>query len=240
MAQLKAKVLLAVSLLTFFCFELTAQNRGGRNMLDSSKIVSIDSITQKGYTLVFINLDSAFDQAVKTKMTEAFFTVYPQEAERFNKSTLKRVTFIVDPGYNGVAATGNGTARYSPRWLHDHPEDIDVVTHEVMHIVQAYPRGAGPGWLTEGIADYVRFKYGVNNEAGKWSLPKYDTSHRYTKSYRITARFLLWLETKVRPTIVNELDTAMRSKTYTPEIWQTLTGKNLDQLWDDYAKNPMI
>jgi hypothetical protein len=211
-----------------------------RNLLDSSKIVSLDSITKKGFKLVFINLDSSFDSKVKSRMTDAFFIVYPQEAERFNKNTLSRVTFIVDPGYNGVAATGNGVARYSPKWLKEHPEDIDVVTHEVMHIVQSYPRGSGPGWLTEGIADYVRHKYGVNNEAGKWALPKYDTSHHYTKSYRITARFLLWLETKVRPSIINELDNAMRSRTYVPEIWEKLTTKSLDQLWDEYAKDPML
>ena len=173
-------------------------------------------------------------------MIDAFFTVYPKEAARFNPATLNKMTFIIDPEYKGVAATGRGVARYSPKWLHDHPEDIDVVTHEVMHVVQNYPRGAGPGWLTEGIADYVRYKFGVNNEAGKWSMPDYDTSHMYTKSYRITARFLAWLENNVRHTIVNELDASMRNKTYTPEIWKQLTGKTLDELWHDYALNPKL
>jgi hypothetical protein len=236
--MLKSGVLFVLS---FICFVSTqAQNRAGRNMLDSSRIVSLDSSTRKGYTLVFINLDSSFSTKTGDRMKDAFFTVYPQEAKRFNKNTLQRVTFIVDPAYNGVAATGNGVARYSPKWLREHPEDIDVVTHEVMHIVQAYPRGAGPGWLTEGIADYVRHKYGVNNEAGKWSLPAYDTSHHYTKSYRITARFLLWLETKVKPSIVNDLDAAMRSKTYNDDLWQRLTGRTLDQLWQEYGLNPVI
>ncbi len=202
--------------------------------------ISTDSITRGAYTLVFINKDSAFSEVTKNKMVEAFFNVYPKEAARFNPATLNKVTFIIDPEYKGVAATGRGVARYSPKWLHDHPEDIDVVTHEVMHVVQNYPRGAGPGWLTEGIADYVRYKFGVNNEAGKWAMPKYDTSHTYTKSYRIAARFLAWLENNVRPSIVNELDASMRNKTYTPEIWKQLTNKSLDELWHDYALNPKL
>jgi hypothetical protein len=201
---------------------------------------STDSITRGPYTLIFITRDSAFSGVTKNKMIEAFFNVYPKEAARFNPATLNKVTFIIDPGYKGVAATGRGVARYSPKWLNDHPEDIDVVTHEVMHVVQAYPRGAGPGWLTEGIADYVRYKFGVNNEAGKWTMPNYDTSHNYTRSYRITARFLAWLENNVRPSIVNELDSSMRTKTYTPEIWKQLTNKSLDELWHDYALNPKL
>jgi hypothetical protein len=32
-----------------------------------------------------------------------------------------------------------------------------------MHIVQAYPDGAGPWWITEGIADFVRFDDGIDN-----------------------------------------------------------------------------
>lgn len=208
--------------------------------VDTTGILSKDSITREGFTLIFINKDTFFDPATKQRMIDAFFVVYPKEVNRFNKSSLKRVTFIIDPAYNGVAATGNGVARYSPKWMKSHPEDIDVVTHEVMHIVQAYPRRAGPGWLTEGIADYVRHIYGVNNEKGRWSLPAYDTSHHYTKSYRVTARFLVWLEKKVNKTIVDDLDAAMRSATYTPEIWTRLTGKTIDELWTRYGADPAL
>jgi hypothetical protein len=216
-----------------------AEAQQGRAAVDSSGIISRDSISKNGFTLIFINKDSFFDPSTKTRMIDAFFNVYPREVERFNKNSLTKVIFIIDPAYKGVAATGNGMARYSPKWMKEHPEDIDVVTHEVMHIVQAYPRRTGPGWLTEGIADYVRYKFGVNNEKGKWSLPAYDTSHRYTKSYRITARFLVWLE-KQYPTIVNELDSAMRSATYTPEIWTKLTGKSIDDLWTKYGDDPTL
>lgn len=203
-------------------------------------VVSRDSITKKKYTILFINKDSGFSAVTKQRMIDAYFKVYPKEAKRFNRNTRKMVTFIIDPGYKGVAAASNGIIRVSPKWMADHPEDIDVVTHEAMHIVQAYPGGSGPGWLTEGIADYVRHVYGVNNEAGKWALPKYDSSHHYTKAYRITARFLVWAEKNANKKLVNKLDDAMRNKTYTPELWKQLTGKTLDELWGEYAKNPAI
>jgi hypothetical protein len=199
-----------------------------------------DSLTKKGYTLVFINKDSALAPTTKQRMTDAFFTVYPQEAKRFNKQTRRRVVFVVNPAYTGVAATDHGIVDYNPEWLRKHPEDIDVVTHEVMHIVQAYPNDSAPGWLTEGIADYARYVYGVNNKAGNWALPAYQASQHYTNSYRIVARFLVWLDQHGYPKLVNELDAAARTRTYTPEIWQQKTGKTLDELWAAYAAQPAV
>jgi hypothetical protein len=199
-----------------------------------------DSIQKDGYTLIIQNFDPSFDPAEKQRLINTFFEVYPQQAKAFNANTLKRLTFIIDPNYNGVAATGDGVARYSSIWLQKNPEDIDVVTHEVMHVVQSYPGDSGPGWLTEGIADYVRYKYGVNNEKAGWTLTPFKATQSYTNSYRITARFLVWLEKNVKPGIVNQLDAAMRTKTYSKNIWMELTGKTLDDLWTAYASNPVI
>lgn len=199
-----------------------------------------DSVTKNGYTLVFSSQDSAFSAATKQRMTDAFFRVYPQEAKRFNSQTRRKVTFFVNPAYTGVAATDNGLVDYNPKWLREHPEDIDVVTHEVMHIVQAYPNGSVPGWLTEGIADYARYVYGVNNAQGHWALPDYKATQSYTNSYRVMARFLVWLEKNGHPKLVDELDRAARTRTYTPDMWRQKTGKTLDELWAAYAANPAL
>ncbi|WJK49714.1 basic secretory protein-like protein [Chitinophagaceae bacterium DXS] len=208
--------------------------------IDERKTISKDSIQKNGYTLLFINQDSGFNKVTGQRMIDAFFTVYPKEAARFNANTLKKVIFIVDPAYEGVAAASDGIVRVNPKWMKNHPEDIDVVTHEVMHIVQAYPGESGPGWLTEGIADYVRFTFGVNNEAGKWKLPAYATTQSYENSYRITARFLVWIEKNKSATIVDKLDNAMRTKSYTDEIWKKETGSTLNELWKAYGENPVI
>ncbi len=195
---------------------------------------------KKGYKLTFINYDPTFDPAEQQRLVSTFYTVYPKLAKEYNKNTLKDVKMVIDTTYKGVAETDNGKVTISSRWLHTHPEDIDVVTHEVMHIVQDYGNGDGPGWLTEGIADFARYKFGVNNEAAKWSLPAYKSTQNYDNAYRITARFLLWIEEKVKPGIVKQLDSQMRNHTFTNDSWKTLTGKTVDELWKDYIANPAV
>ncbi|MES2278010.1 MAG: basic secretory protein-like protein [Bacteroidota bacterium] len=195
---------------------------------------------RKGYTLNYTNTDVTLDSALQQKMINTFFEVYPKLAKEYNKETDKVVYMILDTTYKGVAATGNAHVRISPKWMHQHPEDIDVITHEVMHIVQNYGRSTGPGWLTEGIADYARNQFGVNNPAAKWSLGEYKPGQNYTNSYRITARFLFWIEKKIKPGIVKELDKQMRDHTFTDAVWASQTTKTLDELWAAYIADPAI
>ena len=210
------------------------------NHISMQDVVRMDSFTKKGFTLVFINKDSLFNEATGKRMVDAFFTVYPKEAALYNKNTLRRVIFIIDPGYNGVAATSGAIVRYNPGWMRDNPNDIDVVTHEVMHIVQGYPHNAGPGWITEGIADYVRATLGVDNEGAGWSMPAFNDKQHYENAYRVTARFFVWIEKSKKKGFVQALDAAMRTHSYTPAFWQSHTGKTVDELWKEYAANPSI
>jgi len=195
---------------------------------------------EKEYTLTFINQDPALDPALKQRLIKTFFEVYPVLAKAYNNKTLREVTFFVDTTYTGVAEAGGGRVRFSSRWFHKNPKDIDVVTHEVMHIVQAYPDEAGPWWVTEGVADYVRYAYGVDNAGGGWTLPPYKDGQSYENGYRITARFLAWIEAHEKKGFVKTLDKSMRSKTYTADIWKQQTGKNIDELWKAYSLSPAL
>lgn len=210
------------------------------NNTSSANDVSRDSITKKGYTLIFINKDSSFEKIVQQRMISTFFAVYPKEVKTYNHHSLKKVMIIIDPEYKGVAATDNGIVRVNPEWMHKHPQDLDVVTHEVMHIVQGYPNEAGPGWITEGIADYVRYKFGVNNDASGWKLTEFNNKQNYTNAYRVTARVFVWIEKNYKKDFVKKLDAAMREKKYTDDFWKYETGKTVDQLWEAYAANPVI
>lgn len=195
-----------------------------------------DTIKKDGFALIVVNNAPDFSEQTLTRLIETFFINYPRQVKKYNKNSLKQVTFIIDPGYKGVAATMNGIVRYSPEWLTNHPEDIDVVTHETMHIVQAYPANSGPGWITEGIADYVRNEFGVNNVAAKWALPNYQSTQNYTDAYRVTAGFFLWLTTQYDKKLVQKLDDVMRNAKYTADFWKGCTGKSVDELWAGYAK----
>jgi hypothetical protein len=39
---------------------------------------------------------------------------------------------------------------------------------------------------------------------------------------------------------VDSLDKAAREGKYTSQIWTTLTGKTVDELWKDYSQNPQL
>jgi hypothetical protein len=176
---------------------------------------------QKGYEVTFISKDAAFSPALKDRLIKTFFEVYPKLAKEYNKKTSKKVTFVIDTAYDGVAATGNDTVVFSAKYMAKHPGDIDVVTHEVMHIVQAYGNSDGPGWLTEGIADYARNKFGVDNAGAKWALPAFKSTQNYDNAYRVTARFLVWVEKNVKPDLVKTLDKQLREHTYTADSLKT-------------------
>lgn len=236
-----SKLLLITSLvgsLALASSEVYAQRNWNRVTTDDA--TAVDTLTKKKYTLIFIDKSPDLDAQVKQRLIDAFFTNYPKEAKLYNKNTAKKVIFIVDPEYKGVAAAGGGIIRFNPEWFKSNPGDIDVVTHEVMHLVQNYPGDAGPGWITEGIADYVRFKLGVDNEGGNWRLPEFSPEHHYTDAYRITARFFHWIEQSKKKGLVKKLDQAMRSKTYNDEFWVKETGMSIDDLWAAYAANPAI
>ena len=200
----------------------------------------VDTLKKGGYTLIISGNDDSFDTGIKEKLISTFFTVYPKIAKAYNKNTAKEVVFFIDTAYHGVAATGDDRVVFSSAYMTKHPNDIDVVTHEVMHIAQAYGESSGPGWLTEGIADYVRNEFGVANEAAKWRFPEFKPTQNYDNAYRTTARFLYWIETKVKKGTVKKLDGLMRDHTYTDAAWAKLTGKSVDELWKAYAANPVI
>ena len=200
-----------------------------------------DSTThqQDGYTLIFENDDPNLDPRLKARLIETFFKVYPAEAREFNPGSAHTVTFSMDSSYQGIAATMGNSIHFNPTYFHQHPADIDVVTHEAMHVVQSYAT-YDPGWVVEGIADYARYKYGVDNPGGGWSLPDYQPGQNYKNAYRITARFLVWLEKNGHEGLVKKLDGAMRTNTYKPGFWKENTGKTVDELWQDYGKNPAL
>lgn len=202
--------------------------------------VSADTIKKNGYQLVFISKDPALDLQVKKHLIDTYFEVYPILVKTYNEKSTRQVLFVVDTAYKAVAEASNGRILFSAGYMKAHPTDIDVVTHETMHIVQGYGYNAGPVWLTEGIADYARYKYGVDNIGSKWSLPAYKENQHYTNSYRITARFFVWLEKNVKSGLIATLDQQLRLHTYTDQSWKALTGKDLDQLWADYSRNPSL
>lgn len=203
-------------------------------------VVISGNLQAQKYTLTYTSQDDTLDPSIQKGIEKIFKKVYPKLIKDFNKNSQKRVTIKIDTAYDGVAYAHQGAITISSAWLHKKPEDLDLVTHELMHLVQAYPGGAGPGWLTEGIADYVRYKYALDNEGAGWSLTPFSPTQSYENSYRITARFLLWATQNYDKNLVEKLDNDLRTKKYTAQTWVLYTGKTVDALWQEYATNPEV
>ena len=150
---------------------------------------------------------------------------------KFNPPRVVRLTFR--PGIKVPAfATGYGIT-LSREWFTKHPRDVGVVVHEVAHLLQRYPTGK-PSWLIEGIADYVRHQAHLNDG---WRVPtKPRPNWKYTQGYGVTTGFLLYVERHHAKTIVPTMNQALRAKAYRPELWKELTGKTVDELWQEYLK----
>ena len=200
----------------------------------------VEEYSKGKLSITFKNFDATLKEGTEDKFISTVFKVYPKLLKDFNPDAQKHITINIDTSYTVVAYAFNGEITVSSRWLKQKPTDIDLITHEVMHLIQSYPHGGGPVWLSEGVADYVRFKYGVDNTGAGWSLTDFNENQSYTNSYRITARFLVWLSENYDDAIVYKLDQQMRSKTYSEDSWEKLTGKGIDSLWDQYSKNPEI
>lgn len=190
--------------------------------------------------ITIINEDAKLEPSILEDLKSIINTVYPKLVKDFNNNARMDITVKIDTTYDGVAFAHNGRVTVSSKWLDKKPNDLDLMTHEIMHIIQSYPNNAGPGWLTEGIADFVRYKYGINNSKAGWSLTEFSDKQSYKNSYRITARFLVWLSQNYDEKIVSKMDDKLRTKAYSAELWKEYTGFSIDELWGVYSKNPNL
>ena len=145
----------------------------------------------------------------------------------------KRLSLRLKKSDKGVGATAGTRIIISSSWIKKRPDDFGLLIHELVHVIQKYPRKE-PSWVTEGIADYIRWAIYEGKPQSSFPVPK--AADGYKRGYQPTAGFFLWLETNHAPGIVRRLNTAMRKSNYTDEIFTDMTGKDLESLWADYTK----
>lgn len=144
----------------------------------------------------------------------------------------REITLKLQKSDHGIAGTSGTTITVSSHWIEKHPDDLGLVFHELVHVIQAYPSGK-PWWLTEGIADYLRWGIYEGKEPKWFSRPK--EPEGYKKGYQVAAGFLLWLESEISPGIVEKLNTAMRRGEYSEDLFKTETERSINELWDNYV-----
>jgi hypothetical protein len=164
-------------------------------------------------------------------------------SEGFTPPRTFSITFT--NSYRGVAATGGNRIECSPAWYRQNlkTEAIGSIVHELVHVVQQYGRARRsggsrpPGWLVEGIPDYIRWYLYEPQSRGAEISPKNAARARHDASYRVSANFINWVIAKYDKDLIKELNAAMREGRYAPEIWKERTGKPVEELAEEWKKS---
>jgi hypothetical protein len=146
-----------------------------------------------------------------------------------------------------VAATSGTRVHCAARWFRTqvNGEAKGAVVHELVHVVQQYGlarrfnRNATrtPGWLVEGIADYVRwFLYEPETRGAEISAAGLSRA-RYDASYRVSANFIDWVSRTHDKDIVRKLNAAARQGRYAEELWKEYTGHAVQGLNDQWKQS---
>lgn len=159
----------------------------------------------------------------------------------------KQVTITFKANMGGTpAATSGGRIGCNIGWFRRNlkGEAKGSVVHEMVHVVQQYGRARrtnanatrSPGWLVEGIADYLRwFKYEPQSRGAEISRRGLANAS-YDRSYRVTANFLNWASDKYDTNLVASLNAAAREGRYEEGLWEKRTGHKLQDLGDEWKK----
>ena len=155
------------------------------------------------------------------------------------------ITFIKD--MRGVANTSGTRIRCAGNWFENNLEGeaVGAVFHEMVHVVQQYGRARranpnatrAPGWLTEGIPDYIRWFLFEPQTRGAEITRRNISRANYDASYRITANFLNWTTQKYARDLVRVLNAAIREGKYTEDLWKQTTGHTVKELGDEWKRN---
>lgn len=152
------------------------------------------------------------------------------------------ITFRKDK--EGVADTAGTRINCAAAWFRKslQGEARGAIVHELVHVVQQYGAARrrnpnaqrNPGWLVEGIPDYIRwYKYEPQSHGANISRRGL-ASARYDGSYRVSANFLNWAIDKYDNDLIEHLNAFMREGKYSEEVWKKLTGKTVQDLGDEW------
>jgi hypothetical protein len=142
---------------------------------------------------------------------------------------------------DGVAGTTDTDVEVSADWIRSQlkrpqwNEAIGSIIHELVHVVQQYKTSDTPGYLVEGIADYLRWFHFEPIE----HRPTLRTPSRasYSQGYKTTAGFLEYVARNHDHEFVIKLNAALRQGRYSSAIWNDCTGMSVNQLWKEYVQS---
>jgi hypothetical protein len=161
---------------------------------------------------------------------------YPELAKSLASDgfTPPREFGIVIRDVKGVAYTAGTTITINVGYLKNHTDDLGMVAHELVHVIQHYRGRGNPGWLVEGVADYMR--YFVVEPGAKNARFDPDRSD-YKRGYQPAAGLLNWIEKQKGPGTVAKLNEIMRTGKFKPDTFKEVTGYEPDEAWTAFKES---
>ncbi|HEX8916026.1 MAG TPA: basic secretory protein-like protein [Humisphaera sp.] len=163
--------------------------------------------------------------------------VYPQIEQALASdgyTPTREFRLLFKPVPNGTPAYASGTTITcnSDYVTKGGKDDLGMVGHELAHVIQRYRRGnVDSGWLTEGIADWVRY-YVLEPGSPR---ARFDVDKaKFKDAYQPAAAFLDYLERTKGPGVVSKLNAALRAGKYKPEMLQELVGGAPEEAFEKF------
>lgn len=183
---------------------------------------------------------------VDTKLKPVCVTWYPMIVEMLPSegyTAPARVTVTFEADMRGVAYARGTSIHCAANWFRQNLEGeaVGAVVHELVHVVQQYggrrrAEGAqrNPGWLVEGLADYIRWFLYEPQSARPRPNP---ARANYNDSYRTTGHFLNYVLHKYDKDLIKKLNAAMREGKYGDDLWKQWTGKTAEELGQEWKES---
>lgn len=242
---------------TFFC-EIDVVEKGSEKL----KRISVP----ESVLIRFQSSDGKYDYTIdataapelagwsETELKPVILEWYPRivamlPSDGFQPSDKVRFRYLNSEKMNGIPAYAQGaTISMNAGWMQRerNREAKGAIVHEMVHVVQSYQgrrqrgerRMPTPGWIVEGIPDYIRWFVYEPETRGAALSKQARANAKHDASYRVSANFIDWV---IRTSdkdgmLLQRLNAAAREGRYSTDLWKQLTGHTEEELATDWRK----
>jgi hypothetical protein len=235
--------------LTFFSeIDIVEVNGPALNYLpvgNPPKIIRFATKDKKYSFIVDTTEAPQYEKWIKDDLSPVVLEWYPKIVDLLPSKGYEAPTKVTLQFKNNVPdgipayATGSFVTMNAPWFKNELKKEAKgCVVHELVHVVQNYwlaprlnpnPRQT-PSWVTEGLADYIRwFLYEPESKGAHYS-PAQIRQMKHDASYRISANFIDWVSRNHQKEIATLINNDARHGRYEENLWEKHTGSSIDEL----------
>jgi len=164
-------------------------------------------------------------------LCEKYYPILIKELDSEGYKPYDKVFLSVKSDPRGVAGTGGNRIGFSKEYFIRHGSDMGAAIHELVHVIQAYPEYIP--WITEGIADYIRY---YKFEPKELRIVPNPEKAKLSDGYKTVAAFFDWIVREKDEKFIQKMNALLRQGKYTDEKFKESTGKLPQELFDEYLE----